>query len=172
MAGRGRKHVSVLMSSNGDGTGTVEAIGDYSVTPLSLKLKLDDHSKVEIYGLKMKLRDIGTFQADDYASLTGSLTNGIRIYVRDGDDELIEELTSYPIKNNADLATFTNFRFNDFATNDNVMSVGWDISGIGTPVKLDFSKGQYLEVFFNDDFTGITEQTFAAFGHYPHEYYP
>lgn len=171
MSTRGRKHLNLFLSSNGDGTGTTEAIGDYSVTPLSLKLIPDNTSLVELHGLKMNLRDTGTFTAGDFGSINGGLTVGIRVYVRDGDDNILEELTTLPVKNNADLASFATFRKNEFDTNDNVISIVWGIGSYGEPVKVDFSKGEYFEVYLNDNFTGLTDHSWIIYGYYPHEYY-
>ena len=155
-----------LMSTNGDGTGTVEAIGDYSVTPLRLKV-----SRAGGYGhiarMIVQIQDFGRFDASKYGNGL-ILTNGIRIYVRNAADELLWEYTSFPVKTNADWAAmchdFSYFDFGDGST-DNIGSVRWTFQQAGQRCLLQFDQGEYLEVVLNDDFTGLVHHRFTVQGH-------
>ena len=88
-----RKHVFQLLSSVGDGTGTTDGIGDYSSSALSLKYAPTDTEKVSISRMIIKVQDTGTFDTADYGNGI-TLTNGIRVYVRNSADEVLEEAVS------------------------------------------------------------------------------
>ena len=167
-----RKHIFKLLSSNGDGTGTVNAIGDYSVTPLSLKLKLTGTIlPVEIERLIVMIQDTGAFDAEKYGNGI-TLTNGIRVYVRDITDAVIEELTMFPILSSGDWAGHCHdLNHFTFGTGDEIATVRWTFAKSGAPVTIDFSKGQYLEALLNDDFTGLVKHRFGVQGYYPFKNY-
>ena len=167
-----RKHIFKLLSSNGDGTGTSNAIGDYSVTPLSLKLKLTGNIlPIEIERMIVMIQDTGAFDADKYGNGI-TLTNGIRVYVRDIADAVIEELTMFPILSSGDWAGHCH-DLNHFAfgTGDEIATVRWTFGKSGKPITLDFSKGEYLEVLLNDSFVGLVKHRFGVQGFYPFKNY-
>lgn len=167
-----RKHIFRLLSSNGDGTGISDAIGDYSVTPLSLKLiPTDTTYPIELWRMIVMIQDSGTFDASKYGNGI-ILTNGIRIYVRDKDDNILEELTMFPIISSGDWAGHCHdLKHHKFGVGDEIISIRWTFSKSGAPITLDFSKGTYLEVYLNDDFTGLNKHLFGVQGYFPYGFY-
>lgn len=161
-----RKHIFQLLSSNGDGTGTTQAIGDYSATPLSLSFKHAEKEVVHIHRMIVKVQDSGTFDAANYGNGI-TLTNGITVNHRDTNDTILETLTAYPVKTTGDWAAQC-FDVNHFAfgTGDEIIAVRWTFSKSGLPVKLKLHEGEYLEVYLNDDFTGLTDHVFKVDGYY------
>ena len=161
-----RKHIFQLLSSNGDGTGTTSAIGNYAVTPLSLTFKQAEKEVVHIHRILIKVQDTGAFDADKYGNGI-TLTNGIRLYHRNSADEILEELTAYPVKTSGDWAGQC-FDLNHFTfgTGDEIITVRWTFSKSGIPVILKLHEGEYLEIYLNDNFTGLTDHLFKIDGFY------
>lgn len=167
----GNYHIFKLLSSNGDGTGTTNAIGDYSVTPLSLKYGPSSTEDVEIGRMIVKIEDAGTFDADKYGNNI-TLTNGIRCYVKDSSDAVIEEITAFPIISSGDWAGHCHdVTLHSFGTGNNVLTVRWTFSRSGHPIELHLTNGQYFEIYLNDDFTGLIEHRFQIQGYFKDEFY-
>lgn len=169
-----RKHIMKVLSSNGDGTGTSNAVGDYSVTPLSLRYEANNDGASEIIYIErmiVKIQDTGTLDADTYGNGI-SLTNGIRVYIRNSADTILEELTSYPITSTGDWAGHCHdATHHAFGVGDEILSVRWTFARSGLPVILKATEGEYLEVYLNDNFTGLVEHKFIIQGHYDNEDY-
>ena len=153
-----------LLSSNGDGTGTTNAIGNYSTTPLSLKYIAPEQYVVNIYRMIVKVRDTGSFDVEKYGNNI-TLTNGIRIYHRHGNGDLVAELTAKPILSSGDWSAHCyDVQVLSFGTGDEVLSVRWTFAASGQPVMLDGQDGDYIELVLNDNFTGLNEQIFCIQG--------
>ena len=167
-----RKHIMQLLSSNGDGTGTTDAIGDYSSTPLNLRL-YGGTSKdtVVVHRLIVSVQDSGTFDADKYGNGI-TLTNGIRVYVKDRDDATMEELTAFPILSSGDWAAHCHdATLHDFGQGDSILTIRWTFSKSGLPVILKFAEFEYMEIVLNDDFSGLVHHRFQIQGHYTNKDY-
>jgi len=153
-----------LLSTNGDGTGTTDAIGNYSVTPLSLKYIAPEKYIVSLTRIIVKVRDAGDFDTEKYGNNI-TLTNGIRIYQRHGNGDLIAELTALPITSTGDWSAHCyDVQELAFGTGDHVLSVRWTFAASGQAVKLDGQDGDYLELVLNDNFTGLNEHIFCIQG--------
>lgn len=167
-----RKHINILLSSNGDGTGTTNANGDYSSTPLSLKYSDGDASDTcLIHRLIVMIEDAGSFDSGKYGNNI-TVTNGIRVYVRDSEDNILEELTAFPITTNGEWGGHCHdITVHSFGSGNEVMSVRWTFSKSGQPVILNYTDGEYLEVYLNDDFSGLLKHYFLIQGSYLNEDY-
>ena len=161
-----RKHIFQLLSSNGDGTGTTNAIGDYSSTPLSLRLQLNEPELVKIRRMIVKVQDDGTFDAELYGNGI-TLTNGIRMYHRNKTNDILEEITAFPIKSTGDWAGHCyDVNHFTFGTGDEIISVRWTFANSGLDLIVNFAEGEYIEILLNDDFTGLVEHKFQVQGYY------
>jgi hypothetical protein len=158
------KPVFRLFSSTGTGAGTTSAVGDYSVTPLSLQIKSRATDYLVINRIIISVEDAGNFDAGGYGN-GSALTNGIRIYLKDGDGE-IAELTSFPITTNSHWAAHCHdLTIHSFGTGNTLMSVRWTIGASGRPLVLNGPDGHYLEVVFNDDHTNLIAQRVIGQGY-------
>ncbi len=68
------------LDTNGDGTGTTNAIGNYSVTADDFYYEATRPCDIE--RMIVCVRDTGAFDAEDYGNGV-ALTNGIRVLVHD-----------------------------------------------------------------------------------------
>lgn len=89
-------------SSVGDGTGTVTAASDSSVTPLELKVVPGSGQEYRIDRIIVLVEDNAALVGDKFGA--AALTNGFRIQVKDGDDVVLLNIDAgVPIKRIADL---------------------------------------------------------------------
>lgn len=167
-----RKHINLLLSSNGDGTGTTNAIGDYSSTPLSLRYRPTNATEeFIIHRMIISVEDAGNFDADQYGNGI-TLTNGLRIYVKNSSDDILEEITSFPILSSGDLAAHCHdVTLFSFGIGNNILTARWTFQKSGIPIVLRGTESEYLEVYLNDDFTGLIKHRFVIQGHYKNEDY-
>jgi hypothetical protein len=92
-----------ILDTNGDGTGTTNAIGDYSGAGIEdFYVQPAAGTDLEISRLIIQVRD-GAIIADDYGNIAGGLTNGVRLlHVRQEDTHDLDGGTA--VKSNADWA--------------------------------------------------------------------
>ncbi len=154
-----------LLDTVGNGTGTTDAIGDYSSTPQSFRIS-DSTGWGEIHRIIIMLQDSGSFDMELYGNGL-ALTNGVRVFLKNGSDEVIQEYTAFPILSNADwMGHCYDYAHSDIGQGDEVGSIRWTFSKAGQPVIVKFDQGEYLEVYLNDDFTGLTHHRFTVQGKY------
>lgn len=155
-----KKHIHKLAQLwNGVSFGTGIAIGDYSSTPTSFRLDTGGE-ELEMHRLIVSFKDSGSFDADKYGNGL-ILPNGIRIYHRDVNDDLIQEFTAFPVRSNADWrAHCHDVIISSSGTGDEVASVRWTFNKSGRPITLLGSRGEYLEILLNDDFSDLNDHKF------------
>lgn len=154
-----------LLDTVGNGTGTTEATGNYSVTPQSFKYTAPS-GWAEIQRIIVMIQDTGAFDIEEYGNGV-ALTNGIRVFLRDSEDNVIQEYTSFPIKSNGDWAGHCHdFNHFDFGTGDEVGTIRWTFAKSGQPIIVKLDQGEYFEVLLNDDFSGLNKHRFTIQGHY------
>lgn len=142
-----QKSIYQLLSTNGDGTGTANANGDYSSTPTSFKISSDEIERVEIWRMLVGIQDTGAFDAAKYGNGV-TLTNGIKLRLMDKLDQVIETYTPEPIKSNGGWA-FLCHDFNHLAmgTGDEIGTVRWTFTKSGQPIIIDYAKGRIFGNF-------------------------
>lgn len=158
------KNLFKALSSNGDGTGTVNAIGDYSVTPLNLKYTGEIDKVGLINRMIVQIVDGNGFSVSNYGALP-ALTNGVVVSVKDANDNVINSLTAYPVLSNGDWgAQCYDAQYQSYGVGDDTLLVRWTFGNSGKPLEIDFRKGEYLDVELNDNFTGLTLHRFKIDG--------
>lgn len=154
--------------TDGDGGGTIEAIGDYSAGGLGLTEFAIAPGAGEIYRiarLLVTVTDTGSFDSGAYGNNV-TLANGIEIHVRNGTPNgastLVQNLTGVvPIITNTDWAAYCyDLALYTFGAGPQVMVVRWTFSRAGVSVVLDGDAGDYLAVRLFDDFTDLDGHVF------------
>ena len=153
------------LETTGDGSGTVDAIGNYAATATAFKVTPPANRVYALSRMIVQAIDTGAFDADKYGNNI-TLTNGILALVRDSNGgTLLDLCDSQPIKTNAGWAAVCyDSRSDDYGTGNNYLSVRWTFSKAGAWPLVDGSQGQDFAVVLNDDFTGLIKQTFMIQG--------
>ena len=150
--------------SNGS---TTDAIGDYSGAVSKFTFAPASGRIAEIERMIVYVSDAGTFPSNKYGyNLT--LTNGIRVYVRNAADEILLDLgAGHAIVKNADWGAMCyDVNFIDGGAGEDSMAVRWTFAKSGAPLYLKGRDGDYLSVELNDDFTDLVEHHFLIQGIY------
>jgi len=154
------------LDTNGDGTGTKQAIGDYSVTPTDFYIQPASGEIYIIHRLIAIIRDTSGAAARDYGNITDGLTNGILVRTyRDGvmENDLTDNL---PIRSNGEWARVCfDVELKTWSTGDEILTVRWTFNNSGNPITLNGGKKEKLVLTLNDDLTGLIQHTFQIQGY-------
>jgi hypothetical protein len=160
--------ISRHMTDDGTPTGTLDAIGDYSdgglgetqffITPGAGK-------KMVIARMLIAVVDSGSFDSGKYGNNI-TLTNGIKVQVRDGDTTVDNDLTnSTPVKTNVDWATFCyDVNISSFGSGNEYLNVRWTFAKAERSLLL--SDDERLTLVLNDSFSGLVGHFFIAQGYW------
>lgn len=149
--------------TNGDETGTVDALGDYSSAPTYFYIQPPAGESYYLNRMMIQYTDQGSFDANLYGNGI-ALTNGISIDIKRGGPTgtLIKSLTTRkPIKRNADWPRFC-FDTNvlPWGSGPEILVARWTISKVGKKVRINGDDQQCLVFTLNDNFTPLIDQTF------------
>jgi len=154
------------LDTNGDGTGTTNAVGDYSAAVTSFYLAPAVGEVIVLEKLIIQVADKGAFAIDGYGGLAaGVVTNGVTIqFSRLG--SVVTKLTdNAPIVTNADMSRLnTDYRLIPYASSYNSSFVSFDNTSFGTSLYMVGDLQDTLEVLLHDNFTGLESHRFIAYG--------
>lgn len=156
--------INQYMSDVGDGTGTINAVGDYSSTAKIFFIQPAVGEIMTLTGMFIHLVDSGSLTIGVYGGLAGALSVGLAIRVT---NEGSENRSIIPgvMKTNGDLVHMGSFfNINSFSGGVDSLSASINFSVMGAPLILEGGRGHKLEVVLNDDFVGLNDHHFLACG--------
>lgn len=156
-----------FLDTDGDGTGTKNAIGDYSDTgdgETIFYIAPPENQVYEIARILPSVKDAGSFDSGNYGNGI-SLSNGVVIRVSDADGVLVDLTDGNPIITNADWATLCyDVDISSFGSGNEYLHARWTFSKAGQPIKLYGDAGHKLEVVLHDDFSDLVSHYFMVQG--------
>lgn len=160
-----------FLSVNGDGTGDIEMVGDYSSSEGIFYVSPPSGYHYHINRLIVLVQDTGAFDAALYGNNI-TLTSGIVIEHVEADDTLIQRITPRPIYANADWGGYCyDVKEHAFGTGDRFLLARWtfgkavppgfdphhvDWSLSGFPI-IRIETGEKFRVRLNDDLSGLNK---------------
>lgn len=154
-----------FLDTNGDGTGTQNAVGDYSVTPQEFYFEPDVDAK--IHRMIIHIEDTSGFQAQDYGNITGGLTNGYSLSVRDNGNEILDLCDGLLIQTNAEIGRYCyDVDVKTWGAGNEALQARWTFDKAGAPLVI--NAGYRLSITLNDDLTGLIEHYFMIQGYRYH----
>lgn len=159
--------VNRFLDTVGDGTGTKNAIGNYSVTPAVFKLAPPAGEVYEISELIICFTATGNFKGSDYAGIAGGLVNGVTITAKRGGVLVHDVLDGVPIKTNSAYGCLSDtFRLETFsAGTESMVHVSINSREYGFSYSLNGDLSDTLEVGLNDSFVTLLTHHFKALGY-------
>lgn len=165
--------ISRYLDTNGDGTGTKQAVGDYSGAAEQFKIVPAAGQVMVINRMLVYVEDGSGIDSSKYGN-TEALTNGITLAKENGSgvvDDLTDGLT---IKT---LAQWIRVCYDGdpkvFGTGNESFTVRWTFAK-ASALRLDGDLGEFFSVTVNDDFSGtgasLADHTFMAQGYYSGDY--
>ncbi len=154
-----------LLDTNGDGTGTKNAIGDYSASPTEFFIENTDvEDGIILERMLIELQDGTGMRAGHYGTLGAALTNGWEPVIKDDQDSVILRLgDNVPIKTNAGIGRVCyDVDVKSWGAGDDVLVARWTFGRTGQPLFLPV--GFKLSITFNDDLSGLVSHYFTVQG--------
>lgn len=149
------------LDTNGDGTGTKNATGNYTTTT-AFYIEPPGTSNYIISRLVVEIEAVGTFTGTLYGGQV--ITNGVAIKKQDDTGELIDFTDGVSITTNAGWARFCYDETITGYTGNNYIRVDCDLSRSGSLLRLNGSSDEHFDVLLNDDFSGLISHRFIVYG--------
>lgn len=144
-----------FLDSVGDGSGSIDMTVDGSVTPQEFSYVVPTGHWIQLESIGVFIYEDGNIQAGNYGGLP-KLANGVRLELRQI-NEMTDITVQLPIRSNADWLSYTfDVHTYEFAANDSILSLSYNLNMAGRPIRLD--EGESFVVIINDDLS-------ALFGH-------
>lgn len=154
------------LDTNGDGTGTDDATGDYSATATDFYYAPSVGVTAEITKLIVHVTDKGQFTFDGYGAIaSGVITTGYSLLVERLGVIVLEITNGLPIISNADMTHLnTDYNKTAFASNEESAGVSIDQEAFGGPLLMHGDLGDKLIARLNDNYTGLEDHHFIIYG--------
>lgn len=155
--------VNRFLDTNGDGTGTKSAIGNYAGSPVSFYIQPPAGDVYRLYRMLVHVEDVNTFDSGSYGNGI-VLTNGITVSkVISG--QTVQMTDGVSIKKTPHWQMFCyDVDISSYGLGNEHASVRWTFTKGGNPVRLVGDDGDRLQVVLNDDFTGLVDHHFFVQG--------
>lgn len=165
----GTRPLVQLLSTNGDGSGVTNAVGDYSSVAETFEIDSGSNTIV-VARLVGYIRDTGQFAAEGYGA-GAELTNGVSVAVFNSSDVKQFDLTPAPIKNNGEWSGLCyDTQVQSWGIGDEFLSFRWSFEKFADDGGLVLDQGDKLVVTLNDSFVVLLAQTFMANGTITEDY--
>lgn len=154
-----------LFSTNGDGTGTTVATGNYASAAETFEVANPSSvATTTIVRMFVTIGDSGSFDAEKYGNGV-TLTNGVTLSVVDSSDNLIVDLSPDPIKSNVGWAKYCyDAEVKSWGTGEDFLVARLSFNRFVLPNGVELTDGEKMVVTLNDDFSGLTDHVFLAQG--------
>ena len=158
--------LSRTLDTNGDGTGTKNANGNYSVTEDIFYIQPATNQTFDLQRIIVCIEDTNGMQAEEYGNLGSALSNGVTIRLQDDSGTLLDLTDGIPITTNASWGMRCyDADVKSWGAGDEILLVRWTFtSHFGHPLRLNGSKNERLEIVLNDDLSGLVAHYFAIGG--------
>ena len=156
---------SRFADTNGDGTGTKNANGDYSSAADIFYIRPPAATVYRVHRMLISYEDTSGMIAAEYGNLAAALTNGITIRVQDDDGTISDMTDGVPVKTNAEWGRMCfDADVKTWGSGNELFVARWTFAKSGAAVVLDGGLNQRLEVVLNDDLRGLISHYFLLQG--------
>ena len=146
----------------GDGSGTTNAIGDYSGATTVFKTVCSSGSGMTVQSLLIHISGNSNFTLTGYGNGV-ALTNGVTLQANIGGVSYVFN-SAFPIKSNDDWAHISpSINHLTFVGSGDSLVIPFLVADFGIPLVLGL--GDSLQVNLHDSFTGLVSQHFIAKGY-------
>lgn len=143
------------LDTNGDGSGTKNAIGDYSSTAEIFYIQPPAGQIFRLTRMMVLISGRApSVKTDTYGSVP-TLSNGVQTRVQDDSGTIIDLVDGLNVKTNGcwGRLCFDSELYTSTANTDSYVRVRWTFEKAGYPIRLVGDRNERLEVVLNDDFT-------------------
>jgi hypothetical protein len=165
-AGPQRTLLSRFLDTNGDGSGTKNANGNYSAAEEIFYIQPGAAQVFRIARMLVTIEDTNGMSATDYGNITSGLSTGVEIRVQDDSGTLVDLTDGLPVTNNAGWGSFCyDVDLKTWSTGNELLLVRWTFTKSGQYIRLRGANNERLEVVLNDQLTGLVGHYFLVQGY-------
>lgn len=161
---RPESRIAQFLDTNGDGSGTVNATGNYASAATDFYFEAAEDCF--IYRMIVSIEDTSGMQADEYGNLGAALTNGWELKVKDASDVVLsDETAGVAVKTNAGIGRNcfdVDVKSWGITPTDELLVARWTFEKDSQPLFL--RQGDKLVIALNDNFTGLVDHYFMVKG--------
>lgn len=164
MADVQKQTIHRFLTENGDGTGTHNAIGDYSITPLTLFIQPPPRVVYQLTRFFISLEGTG-FRWERYGGIIGGVTNGLELKVLN-DDGVLNDLTDAVVAHTCGDWSLHCFdaEIREDPGGGDLFQMRWNFDGAGQHITLHGDTADRLSITFNDNFSSLVHQYYKVEG--------
>jgi len=163
-----KTRINRYLDTNGDGTGTKSAVGEYHDAGAGAEIFYIQPPPGTIYRLSRMIpfvEDTGSFDSGSYGNGI-TLTNGILMRIQNDSGTILDLLDGLPIHINTHWARLCyDMTVSTFGLGNEYLHARWTFSKAGQYIRLDGDSNERLEVVLNDDFSDLVSQYFKVEGY-------
>ena len=159
----GMPRLDRFLDTNGDGTGTVNAIGNYAAAADDFYIEPGAAEHYHISQLSIAIEDNANFRAEFYDAVS-AVANGVQVIRKQNAVETV--MTLVPVTNQGRWGIYAD-RYNDitYGSGNNFVIFHWEFSNANVDLVLDGATNDQLIVRLNDDFSNLVSHYFNVQGH-------
>lgn len=165
MPGRPEEAIYRFLDTNGDGSGTKNANGDYS--SVADEFYFQYSRDCEIHRMIIQLTDTSGITQEEYGNLAAALSNGYTIKVQDdSQNDVVDLCDGVAITKNEDFGRYCyDVSLRSWATSpaNESIQARWTFSKAGHPLYL--PANYRVSITFNDNLSGLLEHYFMVNGY-------
>jgi len=159
-------HLPRYLDTNGDGTGTKNANGNYSGGATDFYIQPPASTIYRIARLIVSVEDTSGFSAAEYGNTGSALSNVIHIETQDGGGTIVDYDNGVPIKTNAEWGRVCyDADLKTWGAGNELLLVRWTYTKSGSFIRLDGDSSEKFVVTLNDDLTGLISHYFLVQGY-------
>jgi hypothetical protein len=157
-----------FLDTVGDGSGTIHANADFSVTPATFLIRPAVNQVFFLNEFTLHLADNGTFGANDYGAIApGTILVGPAITAKRDGVTVLDLTNGEPINTNNTMFHLTSrVQFVNWSGGADTLAVTFNSDDFGTDLILYGSFNDTLEVALSENYSGLTDHHFLVRGYY------
>ena len=156
---------SNFADTNGNGTGTKNANGDYSGAVEAFYIQPPAGTIYRVHRMIASLEDTSGMTPEEYGNLAAALGNGIEVMVKDDSGTLVDLTDGVPITTNAQWGRMCyDVDLKTWGASNELLVARWTFAKSGAAIVLDGNHNGRLEILLNDDLQGLISHYFLVQG--------
>lgn len=163
-------HIYRKLTDDGTATGEKDHAQNFSIVNRFAYIENTDiRNPMILWRMIVLIKDANGMSADEYGKLGSELTNGIFLYVKDENDNVVLDITDgVPVKTNAEWGEICyDVGLQDWSAGKDNVLVRFTFANSGSPLVL--PPGYKFGVLLQDDFSALDAHRFKVEGFQAHE---
>ena len=159
--------ISRFLDTNGDGTGTKNAVGNYA-SPTEFYIQPAAGTIYRIARMIVTIEDTTGFTATEYGNTGGALANGVTVQTKNDSGAITDWTDQQPVTVNSEWGKMCyDVDLKSWGAGNEILVARWTFERSGQQIRLDGddANNERFVVSLNDDLTGLIQHYFLVQGY-------